>query len=316
MASIDLSIIVIVYNMQREAPRTLLSLSRAYQRELGDLNYEVIAVDNGSAEPLPDSLLKSLGPEFRYHRIFPGLPSPAKAMNQGIALAAGQLVGLMVDGARIATPGVLRYAALASRLADRPLIYTLGFHLGHEPQTKAFANGYNALVEDQLLADIGFPADGYRLFEIACLAGACKRGLLGLPSESNCVFLRRDDLRILGGFNEAFISPGGGLVNLDFFHRACSLPGIIPICLAGEGSFHQVHGGVTTNVIEEENTRRYATYKEEYRRLRGRDFVRHTITPLLLGRMTKAAYPFFKSPEEFITPVGAPPPHWLSRLFR
>ena len=316
MASIDLSIIVIVYNMQREAPRTLLSLSRAYQRELGDLNYEVIAVDNGSAEPLPDSLLKSLGPEFRYHRIFPGLPSPAKAMNQGIALAAGQLVGLMVDGARIATPGVLRYAAMASRLADRPLIYTLGFHLGHERQTKAAASGYNEQIEDQLLTDIGFPTDGYRLFEIACLAGACKRGWLGSPSESNCVFLRRDDLRILGGFDEAFISPGGGLVNLDFFQRASSMPGITPICLVGEGSFHQIHGGVTTNVTEAESARRYAAYNQEYRRLRGRDFERNIFSAVLLGRVPKPAYPFFKSPEEFITPVGAPPPHWLSRLFR
>jgi glycosyltransferase involved in cell wall biosynthesis len=121
MASIDLSIVVIVYNMQREAPRTLLSLSRAYQRELGDLRYQVIVVDNGSPEPLPDSLWQSLGPEFRYHRIAPGAgaPSPARAMNEGIAMADGELIGLMVDGARILTPGVLRHAGGGGSTAIR-----------------------------------------------------------------------------------------------------------------------------------------------------------------------------------------------------
>ena len=47
-----LSVVVIFHDMQREAERTLFTLSRAYQRDLDDLTYEVLAVDSGSSEPL------------------------------------------------------------------------------------------------------------------------------------------------------------------------------------------------------------------------------------------------------------------------
>ncbi len=51
---VDLSVIVVFYNMAREAPRTLRSLSRSYQQGIDDLSYEVIVVDNGSS---PDQRL-------------------------------------------------------------------------------------------------------------------------------------------------------------------------------------------------------------------------------------------------------------------
>ena len=41
------SIIVISYNMNRELPRTLLSLSLPYQKDIGHDEYEVILIDNG-----------------------------------------------------------------------------------------------------------------------------------------------------------------------------------------------------------------------------------------------------------------------------
>ena len=47
-----LSVILISYDMAREIPRTLQSLSRGYQQGALDLAYEVLLVDNGSPEPL------------------------------------------------------------------------------------------------------------------------------------------------------------------------------------------------------------------------------------------------------------------------
>ena len=44
----DLTVVVVVYDMAREAERTLHSLSRTYQRGIDDLDYEVIVVENGS----------------------------------------------------------------------------------------------------------------------------------------------------------------------------------------------------------------------------------------------------------------------------
>ena len=50
--------------------------------------------------------------------------------------------------------------------------------------------------------------------------------------------------------DESFSMPGGGFVNLDFFERMVLTPGVTLVTMLGEGSFHQVHGGTTTNVTE------------------------------------------------------------------
>ena len=47
-----LSVIVLAYEMTREIPRTLCSLSRTYQEGAADLDYEVLLIDNGSPVPL------------------------------------------------------------------------------------------------------------------------------------------------------------------------------------------------------------------------------------------------------------------------
>lgn len=44
----QVSVVVVVHNMQREAERTLYSLSAEYQRDIDPEDYEIIVVDNGS----------------------------------------------------------------------------------------------------------------------------------------------------------------------------------------------------------------------------------------------------------------------------
>ncbi len=44
----DLSILICAYNMARELPRTLHTLSRAGQRGADDINWEIVVLDNGS----------------------------------------------------------------------------------------------------------------------------------------------------------------------------------------------------------------------------------------------------------------------------
>ena len=67
--SIDLSVVVVFYNMRREAARTLHSLSRAYQQGIDDLDYEVIVVENGS-DP-DEQARRGVRAELR-----PGVPLP------------------------------------------------------------------------------------------------------------------------------------------------------------------------------------------------------------------------------------------------
>src|SRR6186997_2093408 len=106
-AEMKLSIIVVSYNMTRELPRTLLSLSRQYQRDIDDLDYEVIVVDNGSDKRLPTATVESFGPQFRYVQLENPPPSPAHALNEGVRLASGDVICLMVDGATLLSPGAL-----------------------------------------------------------------------------------------------------------------------------------------------------------------------------------------------------------------
>ncbi len=89
----DLTVVVVFYNMRREAKRTLHALSRAYQEGIDDLDYEVIAVENGSApeQRLGTEFVRSFGPEFRYVDMGnDATTSPVPALNRGVAEAKGQ----------------------------------------------------------------------------------------------------------------------------------------------------------------------------------------------------------------------------------
>lgn len=264
----SLSIVVVTFEMRREAPRTVRSLSPAYQRGVSEADYEIIVVDNGSTDPLTDAELRTLAPNTRLHVMHDPGPSPAAAVNAGVAMAQSDLVGVILDGARMVTPGVVAHALLGLRLHARALVTTLAWHLGPDHQSRSILQGYDQRAEDMLLESIGWPDDGYRLFEIAALAGSNPAGWFLPLAESCCLFLRRSLYEDLGGYDERFDLPGGGAVNLDTFVRACELPGTELVVLLGEGSFHQVHGGVASNAtagVPQE-------FWEQYERLRGRPF--------------------------------------------
>lgn len=245
-----LSVVVIAFNMARELPRTIRSLSPRMQRDIDPEEYEIIIVDNGSTEPFDHDGCLRLGSNISSHRIAAATPSPVPAINRGLALARGSLAGVMIDGARMASPRLLATALEAARLHSRPVIGTLAYHLGTDVQMRSVARGYCQEVEDKMLAAVDWDADGYRLFDIAVFAGSSESGWFDLPSETNALFLTREHWRALGGYDPAFVSPGGGLVNLDTWSRACADPAGRVIMLLGEATFHQVHNGVATNAVE------------------------------------------------------------------
>ncbi len=278
-----LSVVVVVYNMRREAPRTLQSLAPGYQRGVDPDDYEVVVVENGSSEPLPPGSVEAMGPNFRYFGLTEASPSPAAAINFGSQQARSRHLGVMVDGARMVTPGMVGLALQCLRAFPRPVVGSLGFHLGPDLQIRAVEHGYDRKVEDGMLAGIGWPDDGYRLFEIATLALSSRHGWWGCPYESNCVFLPRALFDELGGFEEAFDAPGGGMVNLDFWRRACQLPDSTLVLLFGEGSFHQIHGGAATSRPPDELETLSRRWDEQYRRIRGEAFANPGRRPLLVG---------------------------------
>jgi cephalosporin hydroxylase len=110
------SVVVVVYNIPREAARTLRSLAADYQRHIDAEDYEVIVVDNGSNPPLDPAMLARLPGNFHLIRIDQASPSPAHAINRGLAEAKGEIIGVMIDGARMVTPGLLHFAHHAAGL--------------------------------------------------------------------------------------------------------------------------------------------------------------------------------------------------------
>ena len=285
-----LSVVVIVYNIKREAPRTLLSLSASYQRNMDPADYEVIVVENGSSKPLGREAVEKYGPNFQYHFIDrdAAKPSPAAAVNYGLAHARGRIIGVMIDGARICTPGLLENVLLASRVHDRTIVATPGFYLGDCFQRENILRGYNQMIEDELLDSIDWPKDGYRLYDIGWPDESSS--FYHELAESNALFLPRTLWDELHGMDEKFDIPGGGLVNLDTLLRACELPDTEYVVMQGEATFHQVHGGVATNTAMVVFEKEFEKYCEQYKALRGKEFVRSARPPRYFGAMPKVCW--------------------------
>lgn len=261
--------------MAREAPRTLHSLSGSYQRDIASQDYEVIVVDNGSPAPLGEAAVRACGANFQYRYVENAPPSPAAAVNLGVEMSRGEIVCIFIDGARLASPGLLSTALSGFALYPDPVVATLAWHLGPDVQQRSTLAGYDRAREDQLLEGIDWPAEGYRLFEISVFAASSREGFFVTPAESNALFLRREAFHELGGYDPAFDLPGGGLVNLDFFGRALERGGSPLVVLLGEGTFHQIHGGASTGAPDP-GVDRFQQFAEQYRRIRGKPYrVRH-----------------------------------------
>jgi glycosyltransferase involved in cell wall biosynthesis len=280
MADPKISVVIISYNMTRELPRTIKSFSASMQRGVDSEDYELIVVDNGSARSPDERELNAIAPNLLLLSQPAAAVSPVAAIHRGLEAARGDLIGVCIDGARMASPGLIAKALTASRLHERPVIGTLAFHLGPNVQTASVLQGYSQEVEDTLLAECMWEEDGYRLFRISTFAGSSEYGWFVIPAETNALFLRRTHWRELdGGYDLRFRAPGGGLTNLDLWRRLVADPSAEVIMLLGEGTFHQIHGGVATNA----RTSRWAEFHEEFVSIRGIEYARPVRQPVFFG---------------------------------
>ncbi|PZQ10767.1 MAG: hypothetical protein DI565_19505 [Ancylobacter novellus] len=281
-----LSVVLVTYQMSRQLARTLFSLAPPCQRNLPARGVEAIVVDNGSDPPPEIGPLSRQGLDVSLHRFPSPTHSPVAAANLGLSLARGDVVAMMIDGARLASPGLVSACLAALELHPRAIAATYNYHLGLKPQHYSVAEGYDEAVEEALLASIGWPDDGYRLFEVSVPEG--EEGWPSPMTETNALFMRREMWDELGGYDPAFTSIGGGFCNPDLFVRACALPEAVLVKVAGEATFHQVHGGAATNESDRSVVRRMAT---EYYKIRGRPFGRVRGKALLFDPRTGEVVP-------------------------
>jgi hypothetical protein len=264
-----LSIVVVVYRMPDQADKTLLSLSPAYQRGAAARHYEVVVVENHSDRLLGRERATRHAENVRYFQRHETRRTPVHACNEGVARARGTHVAIMIDGARMLSPGVVRQTLEIVRWMPRAAVCTPGFHLGHKLQQAAVCDGYDERAEELLLREIAWPQDGYRLFEQSVFSGTSGGGFFLPMWESNYFAMPVPTWRRLRGMDPRYDDFGGGNCNLDLFKRLLEQPRMPLVLLYGEGSFHQFHGGVTTNTPPEERARIYQRLTEQDVAIRG-----------------------------------------------
>ena len=274
------SIVVVCYNMKRELPQTLYSMSPAFQQGVSKDDYEVILIDNGSKEPPQLEDFAHLDMNLSVYSMQNPTHSPVAAINFGINQSIGRFIGVCIDGARLISPGLIAQARDALSIHERGVVGARGRYLGVKFQRDAMKDGYNAEQEDALLIQSGWKEDGYRLFDISVFDESCGPTWLTPMAESNALFMSRALWKELGGFDTRFTSRGGGLVNLDTWSRAIQLPNVTAVCLMGEATFHQIHGGVATNGTHDA----IREFFNEYELIRGVEFEIPDVSYSLFGK--------------------------------
>ncbi|MDA9983053.1 glycosyltransferase family 2 protein [Gammaproteobacteria bacterium] len=270
-----LSIVIATYNMQREAPRTLMSVLPPCQREVQNIDYEVIVIDNGSVEPLDLSCVDSANVPVKVIRVSPSNAhlSPIVSINNTVALhARGEWLLICIDGARFFSPYLIRRTVDTLKLYPNAFTFVESRHLGHETQMKASAKGYDQKVEDELINSVDWRSNLDALWDIRGWAGAHDEKNHIFQNESNAIGLSCNLWNELGGYHLGFQRPGGGLCNLEFFERAVTRDRGLNVLLYGETTFHQFHGGAATgsttyfrdSLAEHEEVKGHAYLRPKY----------------------------------------------------
>ncbi len=285
-----LTVVVIAYRMTHQISNTIRSLLPPVQRDVSIDRYDIHVIDNGSPQPL-DEPLWNQAPNVRYQHIPAGSASvnPGVAINRAVAQTRSPVVCVMIDGARMVTPGVLRWGMDLATLSEKTVVEVRGWHLGPKLQNVSVREGYDVETEQRLLQSIDWPWDGYRLFEIGVPAASMPGGFLGTASECTCLFLHRSYFDRLAGYDQRYAEPGGGLCNADFFVRAASGADRV-FTVLGEGTFHQIHGGAATGLTGDDQRESFRRWKKEYERL-SRPWHTKAVeyTPILAGHLPAAA---------------------------
>jgi Glycosyl transferase family 2 len=180
-----LSVIVVAWSMPRQIANTVYSLSGANQRDVDPADYEIILVENRSANLADQVQLQRLAGNLRYFMRNERLPTPVNAINYGAGKARGQYLAIMIDGARLVTPRMVDHTLQCFRATEAAVVGAPGYHLGKAVQQESSLQGYDEAYEQELLASVDWRREGYRLFDISCPSKSCERGLFAPLPESN-----------------------------------------------------------------------------------------------------------------------------------
>ena len=159
----------------------------------------------------------------------------------------------MVDGAHVLTPRVCgarrpRWATSRSRWS-RPCRWRSAqapTAVSGRTVPPAESAAWDQAAEDRLLASVDWQRNGYELFRLARSFNDAAMGWFGCLLESSCFAMSRATFEQLGGFEQRFQSPGGGLVSLDFFRRAVARQDLPMSSCSAKRRSTSIHGGAAS----------------------------------------------------------------------
>ncbi len=297
LQGLKLSVIVIVHNMPAQAMNTLYSLSPHYQKDVPECDYEVIVTENNSTNTLSPTAVVALGKNFQYQlREEPGV-SPAAAINESLARCSGMYIGLLIDGARMLTPGVLKYTLQALNTSGA-VVAVPGYYLTEQGKTEhgteSISSSKILAYERNLLEDNCWQNDGYRLFSQACFSNGNRHGFMEPIMECNALFCERSLVKNIGGAEKRFNLRGGGALNLHMFRQIATVDDTHLVVLPGEGNFHQFHGGTSTTPGEDRDTL-VKSFKAQLDEFWPGGFKGVRREPMLYGPVGQHALPFLQA---------------------
>ncbi|MEP1471062.1 MAG: glycosyltransferase [Halieaceae bacterium] len=285
------SVIVIAYRMAAQLQNTLYTLTADYQDGVSEDDYEVIVMENSSDDNLTAEQIDNLAANFHYTLREERAATPVFAVNEAFKKCRAPFICLMIDGARMVSPGIIKNAIMAYAISPNTILAVPGYHLGQDEQHMVEGVSDQFAYEQNLLASIDWRHNGYELFGIATFSGANRRGYLQPIMECNCLFASAANFQSIGYANTEFTLPGGGSINLHMYRSLGMLPDTTLLVTPGEGSFHQFHGGVTTSSysereaeIERHRVQLHSYWPGGFHSLRRE--------PTLLGSVSPQAQPF------------------------
>ncbi len=251
------TVILYLEEADLRAERALYSLTAGYQREVQAADYEVIVVDSTEQGAVQRDYAEAFA-GFRFIRFVREYQTPWEALNFAVGEARSEKVLCCLPGARILSPGLLKYAAAGLDFCKHPFVYTLDMCLDAVGDGEAWRE------------------DGYSLFTLAAPREGEGRGFFSRISESGCFGLTKRDYIRLGGLDERFQTFYHGLAERDLFNRAHEEAGFVPVLLLGEASFTQSAPCAPVVGLS-------APGREEFLRVRGKDYKPLFKKPAYLG---------------------------------
>lgn len=300
-----LSVVIVAYKMASQIENTLFTLSVAYQKGVNASDFEIILIENESDDMISKQNIRRLGQNIRYFRRKEESQSPVNAVNYGVSKASAKHVAIMIDGARMLTPRVLKYMIEISSHQSNYVISVPGYHIGRKLQQEAVNEGYGQVEEARLMCSVNWFKNGYELFKISCFSGSSARGYFADLSESNCLCVPKSIYHQIGGMDPRFNSHGGGYANLDLYKRLLLHPGSELYLLFGEGCFHQFHNGATTGGSHVERQQTMREICNQYKAIRGEAFIPARRQATFYGCVEDSVWPFIKDSINKVCPYAA-----------